>query len=76
MTLSQLINQLNQIVAENPKAGEFPGTRNILCLPGRLQCGLRGLPRGSKGPGWGSRQRKGHYPPEMKPAVLLKFEQN
>jgi len=80
MTLSQLINQLNQIVADNPKAGNFPVHETYYVSRGDYNAGYEAYHEVRKVLVGEAevfvKQRKGHYLPEMKPAVLLKFEQN
>jgi hypothetical protein len=80
MTLSQLIDQLNQIVAENPEAENLPVHETYYVCRGDYNAGYEAYHEVRKVLVGEAevfvKQRKGHYLPEMKPAVLLKIEQN
>jgi hypothetical protein len=80
MTLNQLIKQLSQIVAENPQAGDLPVHETYYVSRGDCNAGYEAYHEVKKILVGEAevfvKQRKGHYLPEMKPAVLLKFNED
>ena len=80
MTLSQLIDQLNQIVAENPEAENLPVHETYYVSQGDYNAGYEAYHEVRKVLVGEAevfvKQRRGRYLPEMKPAVLLKFKQD
>ena len=80
MTLSQLIDQLNQIVAENPEAENLPVHETYYVSRGDCNAGYEAYHEVKKILVGEAevfvKQPKGHYLPEMKPAVLLKFNED
>jgi hypothetical protein len=80
MTLSQLIDQLNQIVAENPEAENLPVHQTYYVSQGASNARYVAYHEVRKVLVGKAevfvKQRRGHCLPEMKPAVLLKFKQD
>jgi len=80
MTLNQLINQIHKIVADNPQAGDLPVHETYYVSRGDYNAGYEAYYEVQKVLVGEAevfvKQRKGHYLPQMKPAVLLKFNED
>ena len=77
MTLNQLVTQLNQILADNPKSGDLPVHETYFVSRGHYNAGYNAyheVRRVLVGEAEVFvKQRRGVYRPEMKPAVILKL---
>ena len=75
MTLNQLVNQINQIVADNPQVGNLPVYETYYVSRGHHRYNAyREIRRVLVGEAEVFvKQRSGVYHPEMKPAVIFKL---
>ena len=77
MTLNQLVNQLNQIAAENPQAEDLPVHETYYVSRGQYNRGYYACHEVQKVIVGNAevfvRERRGVYRSEKKPAVILKI---